>query len=223
MNIILYNYFKNRLALNGGKRMNHRLNSYLAAKTDPQNTDLWLPLWIHSRDTAEVMRCLAINWLSDGARAALGLEEAILSKTAYFLGAVHDIGKATVLFQSNITQHLPEARERLTRQCILPESFVYPRATPHAKASEAILLQLGCPKGLASIAGAHHGKTQENEQGYIDENIAEYHDNYYGKGEKDLCFSLDRALSWLGCYHVPVILLSATLPAQRRGELVATY
>lgn len=68
--------------------MNHRLNSYLAAKTDPQNTDLWLPLWIHSRDTAEVMRCLAINQLSDGARAALGLEEAILSKTAYFLGAV---------------------------------------------------------------------------------------------------------------------------------------
>lgn len=72
--------------------MNLRLSPYLAAKTDPQNVDLWLPLWIHSRDTAEVMECLAMNWLSNGARAALELEEATLSKTAYFLGAVHDIG-----------------------------------------------------------------------------------------------------------------------------------
>lgn len=76
--------------MNGEKRMNHYLNLYLAAKTDPQNTDLWLPLWIHSRDTAEVMRRLAMNWLSDGARAALELEETLLSKTAFFLGAVHD-------------------------------------------------------------------------------------------------------------------------------------
>lgn len=171
--------------------MNHRLSPYLAAKSDPQNVDLWLPLWIHSRDTAEVMRRLAVNWLSDGARAALELEEATLSKTAYFLGAVHDIGKATVLFQSNITQHLPEARERLSRQCTFPATFVYPRATPHAKASEAILLQLGCPKEIASIAGAHHGKPQENRQNdYVDENIELYKNNYYGKGEKDLWFSL---------------------------------
>ena len=114
--------------------MNLHLNQYLAAKTDPQNANLWLPLWIHSRDTAEVMRRLAMHWLSDGARAALELEEATLSKTAYFLGAVHDIGKATVLFQSTITQRLPEARDRLARRCVLPDSFVYPRVTPHARA-----------------------------------------------------------------------------------------
>ncbi|WP_424536670.1 CRISPR-associated helicase Cas3' [Sphaerisporangium viridialbum] len=34
---------------------------------------------------------------------------------------------------------------------------------------------------------------------------------------------LDRALSWLGAYRVPVVVLSATLPARRRRELAEAY
>ena len=34
---------------------------------------------------------------------------------------------------------------------------------------------------------------------------------------------LDRTLAWMGAYHVPVIVLSATLPPQRRKALLAAY
>jgi len=34
---------------------------------------------------------------------------------------------------------------------------------------------------------------------------------------------LDRALEWLGAHHVPVVVLSATLPAQRRAEMMKAY
>ncbi|MFB7359433.1 CRISPR-associated endonuclease Cas3'' [Streptomyces gardneri] len=34
---------------------------------------------------------------------------------------------------------------------------------------------------------------------------------------------LDRVLSWLGAYRVPVVILSATLPAARRRELIEAY
>ncbi|WP_435193191.1 type I-E CRISPR-associated protein Cse1/CasA [Streptomyces sp. NRRL F-5630] len=34
---------------------------------------------------------------------------------------------------------------------------------------------------------------------------------------------LDRVLAWLGAYRVPVVVLSATLPARRRAELAAAY
>ena len=133
----------------------------LAGKSGSGGEELWLPLWMHLRDTAEMMRLLVQRWLPPSVRTAMQLEEETLSALAVFLGAVHDIGKASALFQSRILLGLPEARTRLEAVCSLPASFLYPGKTPHARAGEAILLSLGCPEGLASAVGAHHGKPQE--------------------------------------------------------------
>ena len=167
--------------------MKDRLVACLAAKTDPRNPGFWLPLWMHSRDTAGIARRLAMNWLSDAARAAIGLDEHLLAQTAYFLGAVHDIGKATVLFQDTITLRLPAARERICAHLSVPGEFLYSTSTPHARAGEAILLSLGCPEGLASVVGAHHGRPQENgPRTTVADDPEIYPRNYYGRGEKAL-------------------------------------
>lgn len=67
----------------------------LAGKSDGELAGRWLPLWIHARDTAEAMARLVNERLSEAARAAIGLDGEELSRVARFLGAAHDLGKAT--------------------------------------------------------------------------------------------------------------------------------
>ncbi len=132
------------------------MEKYLAGKTNPNNASQWLPLWMHLRDTAEIMERLVREWLPDSAKRSSGMDEESLAFLARFLGYVHDIGKATVLFQTKITKTISEARLRIERYTVLDYREANKKKTPHAAASEAILLNLKCPAGIASIAGAHH-------------------------------------------------------------------
>ena len=134
----------------------------LAGKTNGNDDSQWLPLWMHCRDTAGVMSLLVQNWLPIATIKNAGLAEGMFLKTARFLGYVHDIGKATALFQSQILSSIPGARVRLENKSglTIPARFIEWKA-PHSCASEAILLHLNCPESLASVAGAHHGKPQE--------------------------------------------------------------
>ena len=155
---------------------------FLAGKTDPENSDLWLPLWMHLRDTAEIMELLVRKWLPNSVKRASGLEEEELVQLARFLGWGHDLGKAILTFQSTIMQCLPEAKQRLEHLTPLSCRELNRRETPHARASEAILKKLGCPGGIASVAGAHHGKPQDGTE--VDKQFACWEVNYYPEEQK---------------------------------------
>ena len=132
-----------------------------AGKTDPVNSGFWLPLWMHLRDTAGIMVYLVQRWLSDSVRQHIGLDEDLLTQTACFLGWVHDLGKISVqISRDPIMAQLPEPRQRLEKYTTLRYREQNRKYSRHALASEAILRWLKCPNGLASVAGAHHGKPQ---------------------------------------------------------------
>ena len=156
---------------------------FLAGKTDPENTSLWLPLWMHLWDTAGIMERLVRQWLPESVKRAMGFEreEALLTH-ARFLGGIHDIGKATVAFQANILRTLPEARQRLETLTPLDCPEQNRRESPHARAGEAVLLWDDCPGGIASIVGAHHGKPQSCAA--VDDQLEGWESNYYPKGQK---------------------------------------
>lgn len=162
-----------------------------AGKTDPYNSSDWLPLWMHERDTAEVLRYLVQQWTPESVRQAIGLEEDTLTRVAYFLGQVHDLGKATVAFQSRIMPLLPEPKQRLAAytELFCPEQDR--KRSPHALASEAILRELGCPRGIASIAGAHHGRPQT--EAAVQDQLEDgcWEENYWPEGEERF---------WKGCW-----------------------
>ncbi len=182
------------------------MNSYLdharilAGKTDTENTALWLPLWMHLRDTAEIMELLVQLWLPDSVKKSINISEDELVSLARFLGWTHDIGKATVIFQSKIMQLLPDAKLRLESFTTLDSKKNNSKETPHALASEVILLDLlkqSKPEGIsstsdenperghgiASIIGAHHGKTQKAAN--VGEQLEAWETNYYPLKNKD--------------------------------------
>lgn len=146
-----------------GKKMNvfSKELSAAVAKSDRENGNDWLPFWMHSFDTAGIMEKLAQKRLpesiSDYLCAECGGREKLFS-TLKFCALVHDIGKLTIVFQSRIYDAVDFSP---FADCVeLPKSgsLVNASDTPHALASEAILLKLGCRECVASIAGAHHGR-----------------------------------------------------------------
>lgn len=161
----------------------------LMAKTG-KNSSEWLPLLQHLQDTADIMSCLCDEFLSPSFAKACGLEENEFKKLAIFLAAVHDIGKAIVVFQYKIGDKLPERKSSLEASGInFDVSYDKGKAkqTPHAFAGEEILNLLGCPECVSTVVGSHHGVPAESVQdlSWPQEDIA-FYENYYGRDKENV-------------------------------------
>jgi hypothetical protein len=135
-------------------KMKQRTLQAMAAKSNPENPDEWLPFWLHSRDTAEVMERLLRHWVPEGEKAQMlpSGSEKELHALCRFLSLVHDIGKLTLRFQSRIAPRIAGAAQRLESMGFhLRHGRIEPYS--HGMAGAAILNDLGCPTGVVGIIG----------------------------------------------------------------------
>lgn len=169
----------------------------LAAKTDPEDQEKWLPLPIHLKDCAGIIEKLIAYWVPDSVITASGLEREDFEKTAVFLAYLHDIGKATSWFQCVITENMPDLREKQNAFGLTVKEHFVDYAdkgkTPHAWAGQWILA--GCfeemteREDLTSIIGSHHGRPSNDLTDSVWINSAEqiklYYKNFFGESNSE--------------------------------------
>lgn len=161
------------------------LYSHIPGKSDDRGR--WLPLKMHLSDTAAAILFLFKHRIPNSVISACGLTREEFRKVCIFLAMIHDIGKCTPLFAAKILPHIPFLREILSRFGLnVPtmDSFLHSRESPHARAGEAILEAFGCPDGIRSVVGAHHGKPTSAAEVNSDQ-LDVYSQNYYA-GQREL-------------------------------------
>ena len=162
-----------------------------AKKEEHAGRLFWLPLTVHLTDTMNVCRWLFEIWISNSQRtfcleSMQPSDEEKASDLAAFLGAVHDIGKATPAFQvqkgysnsPDLDAALLEKLERAGFSGISGLSLAEPKKTHHTIAGEYLLKrEFQVRDDIGSIIGGHHGKPIDRETDLYDQ--AAYTANYY--------------------------------------------
>lgn len=155
--------------------MGESMEKYLWAKKNRcENAPMWLPLMIHLEDTMEICGRLFDNWLSDGTKDFLinsidtGVENKndLVRNLCRFLGAVHDIGKATAIFQtkksfngdSELDSLILENLQNAGFKNIDFYDFKSKKNIAHNVSGQYILEKFGVNFCVANIIGAHHGR-----------------------------------------------------------------
>ena len=150
--------------------MQHRseILKLMIAKTDPTDSERWIPLWMHAYDTAGVMGYLYDNWLSPSAKHVVCEQfgESYGRKICILLAYLHDIGKATYAFQSLISEKIPQIKEKLEAEGLMlvsAKDLTDQKERVHSFCGETILGNQGFPVGISVIVASHHGKTPNDD------------------------------------------------------------
>mgnify|MGYP000041405777 FL=1 len=162
-----------------------------AKKEEKDGLMYWLPLIVHLEDTGRIMGLLWEHWLSEGQKRIVSVDTDIGKQTAVFIGAIHDIGKASPAFQlkkgfSNSKDLDKELIEKLVRAGFIgidsPDLLASPEKTPHGLAGEVILSVLSDrfkkENDIGSIVGGHHGRPIDNKS-MISEVLKSYKKNLF--------------------------------------------
>lgn len=167
-----------------------------AKKKEKDGIFYWLSLKRHLEDTREIMGLLWEHWLSEGQRAyitkSMKVEEDEAKSLAMFIGAIHDIGKATPAFQIQRGFQNSEDLDLLLMEKLEQEGFSGIKdleltdrgKTPHAYAGEVICRLAGINRGIASIIGAHHGVPMK-ENYSLTSYVEAYTANFYQEEKED--------------------------------------
>jgi CRISPR-associated endonuclease/helicase Cas3 len=147
----------------------------LWGKTGSADTDLWLPLYVHLEDTAEIAAILWDEWVTPGVKQTIadGLLD-LLPETSkqqretlalylfILLALLHDTGKATPVFQAERTNFLWQANIKLLADFVESAGLKLcdkkDKNLAHALVSFAILKRNDWSPSMAVVVGAHHGK-----------------------------------------------------------------
>ena len=180
-------------------RIDQALATLWAKKNDRDGRLTWLPLTTHLEDTKGVITCLYQHWMSDGQKEILlrtikpavgTADEALGRRLAQFLASVHDIGKATPVFQTQKSfQHAADLDDALVEHLEqsgftgiseLSLDAQDRKRTHHTVTGEYLLGQYGVRDDIASIIGAHHGKPLDDKKEVNDQRAYE---DFYDQNE----------------------------------------
>ncbi|WP_273358742.1 CRISPR-associated helicase Cas3' [Anaerococcus octavius] len=161
-----------------------------AKKQETNGNFEWMPLYIHLSDSKNVSAMLWEHWLSDSQKNIVinsieNGDEFLAKNLVMFLGASHDLGKATPAFQikkgfANSDDLDMILKEKLEQADFFEISYTHLSSinkSHHSLASEYLLYKYGVKEDIGAIVGAHHGKPVDSFT--IIKNQAAYEANYY--------------------------------------------